>query len=165
MITPNKTISAAGENEEPFYPDKGEVRWSYVVFAAIMCGLGVLLFMAVHATEGGAILFSMFFATSGYVIYVVCHMLRAPKVYIDKAHTYFRIKSSVKNEIIPLDDIESYDYFNCYKNPLQYPFLCLCVQLFRHNGQTMEFFAFMKGAQRDIEDKMSSLKIAKKSKS
>ena len=56
-----------------------------------------------------------------------------------------------------------YDYFNCYENPMKYPFLCLCVQLFLHNGQTVEFFAFMKGAQVIIDDKMSLLKIIKKS--
>lgn len=146
MTLDNKIISASSENEKPFYPDKGEKRWSYAVFTAIICGLGVLLFMAVHASEGGAILFSMFFAISGYVIYVVCHMLRAPKVYIDKARTYLRIKSSLKDEIIPLEYIESYDYFNCYKNPLKYPFLCLCVRLFLQNGRIVEFFAFMRGA-------------------
>lgn len=160
----NKTISAIAENEEPFYPDKSEMRWSFVLFATIFCGLSLLLFMAMHEPEGRGILLSMFFVTSGYVIYLVYYMWHAPKLYTDKAHTYLRIKSSIKNEIISLADIESYDYFNCYENPMKYPFLCLCVQLLLHNGRTVEFFAFMKGAQIIIDNKMSLLGITKKSR-
>ncbi|MBO6282044.1 MAG: hypothetical protein J6N49_05900 [Alphaproteobacteria bacterium] len=156
-----KTISATAEKEELFYPDNSEIWWRFIVLATILSGLSLLLFMAVHASEGKIVLFSMFLATAGYVIYIVCYMFRAPKLYINKAHTYLHVKSSGKNEIIFLADIEGYDYFSCYGNPLKYPFLCLCVQIFLHNGQTVEFFAFMRGAQAVIDDKMSFLKIVK----
>ena len=163
MTLRNKTIFAETAKEQPFYPDHGETVWLYIVGTAVVFGLGLLLYMAIHATEGKVILFSLFLFALAYILYVGYFIWISPKLYIDEAYTYFHIKSSAKDEIIYLNDIANYDYFNCYGNPLKYPFLCVCVRLFLHNGRKVEFFAFMKGVQGVIENRMSSLGIAKKS--
>ena len=161
MTDYNKKTSVKAENEQRFYPDDGDTGWLYAICMAVITYLGLLLFMAIHAKGGNGILFFLFFTLLAYVSYIGCFMRKSPKLYIDKAHTYLRVKSSEKDEIIYLTDIKNYDYFNCYTRPLQYPFLCLCVRIFLHNGQKVEFFAFMKGAQRDIENKMSELGVTK----
>lgn len=150
------------EDEQPFYPDQSEKYWQYIIFSAVVSGLSLLFYLSVYANEGNAFLFLMFFLTLLYVLYIGYFIKKSPKLYIDKAHTYLRIKSPLKDEIIYLKDIKNYNYFCCYSDPLKYPFLCLCVQLFLHNGQKIEFFAFMKGARQIIDNKMSSLGLIKK---
>lgn len=150
------------ENEQPFYPDQEEKCWQYIIYIAIIFGLSLLVYVAIHATGGQVFLFLMFFITLVYVLYIGYFIKTSPRLYIDKAHTYLRIQSSLKDEIVYLNDIQSYKYFTCYANPLKYPFLCLCVQLFLYNGQNVEFFAFMRGAQIIIDNKMSSLGLMKK---
>ena len=164
MIPQDKIKSESLLIEQPFYPDQSEKCWQYVYIAAIILGLSVLLHIAVYATEGKMIFFAMFFITLAYILYVWYFIRKSPKLYIDKAHTYLHIKSPLKDEIIYLKDIQNYDYFNCYGNFSEYPFLSLCIQLILYNGHKVEFFAFMRGAQMIIDNKMVSLGIAKKIK-
>ena len=162
MTLSKEKISAETAKEQPFYPDHSEIIWQYIVGTAVVFEVGFLLYIALHASEGKVILFLLFFIALSYISYVGYFMRISPKLYVDEAHTYLHIKSSAKDEIIYLNEIANYDYFYCYRNPLKYPFLCLCVQLYLHNGRKVEFFAFMKGVQGTIENKMSSLGITKK---
>ena len=163
MVDYNKKISAKTEKEQRFYPDESEIYWQYVICSAVVTGLGLLLFMAMYVKGGNEILFLLFILSLVYVLYIGYFMWKSPKLYIDKSHTYLHVNCLGKREIIYLDNIKNYDYFTCYTNPLQYPFLCLCVQMFLCNERKIEFYAFMKGSQSVIEDKMSSLGISKKS--
>ena len=162
MIDYNKKNSAKAENEQRFYPDNHEIFWLCLVYTTVLTGCGLLLFMATHTKGAKEVLLLLFFTLLAYILYISYFLWKSPKLYIDKEHTYLRVKYSEKNEIIYLSDIKNYDYFYCYTDLSRYPFLCLCVQLFLKNGHKVEFFAFMKGAQGVVEDKMSVLGITKK---
>ncbi len=149
-------------DEQPFYPDQGERCWQHIIFIATVSGLLLLFYISTHANEGQAFVFLLFLILLVYVLYVGYFIKKSSRLYINDAHTYLRIKSPLKDEIIYLKDIQSYNYFMCYKNPVKYPFLCLCIQLFLHNGKKVEFFAFMRGAQIIIDNKLSSLGLIKK---
>ncbi|MBR1648776.1 MAG: hypothetical protein IJ689_04165 [Alphaproteobacteria bacterium] len=160
MVDGNK-ISAKVQNEQRFYPDDSEIRWLNTIYTLIAASLGLLLFMVISAKDGNAVLFFMFLGLLTYALYIVYFIKKSPQLYIDGERTYLRIKYLLRDDIVLLGDIQNYDYFNCYTKPLQYPFLCLCVRIFLRNGRKIEFFAFMKGAQAVIEDKMSILGIKK----
>ena len=158
----NRKMQDYTEREYYFYPDNSEKCWQYVIFVAIILSLVNLSYITLYTKSAKTFLFLLLIILLTYVVYICYFMWKAPKLYIDKEPSYIHLKSSHQDDIILLKDIKYYDYFYCYTNPLKYPFLNLCVQLFLNDGKTVEFFAFMKGSQTIIEEKMQTLGIHRK---
>ena len=160
-----ETIPSPAENEDRFYPDQTDLRWQLAIFTTLYIAIAELIVIAVSVEYIGIGILSyiIFFILALSTFYTRHFVKIGPKLYIDKNHTYLRVVSAQKDEKIFIKDIKNYSYFECYKNPSEYPFLSTCVQLNLHNGNQVEFFAFFRGADLIIKNKMKSLGIEKKS--
>ena len=150
------------DNEIYFYPDKNERFWWYRMMPAV--GIFSIFFplMIIFFGRTPALGVILLCFDVMMLLYFGMFMAKAPQVYMDKNKNYLRLQTKDKSKIIYVKDIQSYDYFVSYSQPLEYPYLSLRVQLFLTSGKTEEFFAFLKGVDGVIEKKMASIGIRRR---